>query len=103
MRRAVTCRHNTHLFVYAARLQAFVKSQGRNPGVWNEVWDDPSGSQPNGALPYSTIEDWTGNVELSTAAGFTTINAKYDVSYLDNQCCAAGAAAMSNGSGTALH
>jgi hypothetical protein len=88
---------NLHSFEQA--LQQVVQGFKKQPAVWNEVWSDPSNTEPNGALPNTIIQNWKVDAAGNTsAAGFPTLVSTYSQFYLDQQCCAAGNAVASSGS-----
>ena len=66
-----------------------VDTHGRTPMGWNEVWSEPEGGEPNGALPGRTIlQNWKGAGNGDTVdAGFKTVDSQYKLLYLNLQCC----------------
>jgi len=90
------CKHNecpgncTQEGVHAVEehMQTTLKSLGKTPMGWNDVFSDPKGGEPNAALPGTLIQNWGQQAPTTFASkGFGVLDSTYKQMYLNQQCC----------------
>merc|ERR1711907_326394 len=69
-------------------VQKFIKSIGKTPMGWNDVYSDPPTTVPNAAVSGTVIQNW-GKTALDkfATAGFHVLDSSYQQMYLGEQCC----------------
>jgi len=78
--------------------QDYLKSIGKKPLGWSDVFTDPTGEAPNAAEPGTVIQNWylgpphqkDGSVSRYVEKNFHVIQSRYDENYLNNECCHVG-------------